>query len=176
MHHLSPLTSHRSICQLTSQFTMEQDPLQLSIRPYKPEYKSECMAAFHSNVPTYFVQKEIDDFSKWLDAAEHEHYYVGDINGQIVACGGFHLDHKTNEARMTWGLVHRHYHRQGLGKQMILFRISTIKTLAPHMPIALDTTQHAAAFFEKMGFKTHKITKDFYAPGMDRYDMELESD
>ena len=42
-------------------------------------------------------------------------------------------------------------------------------------PVLIDTTQFSYPFFEKFGFETTKITKDFYAAGMDRYDMVYEA-
>jgi len=38
----------------------------------------------------------------------------------------------------------------------------------------MDTTQFSYSFFEKYGFKIEKITENFYALGMHRYDMVLK--
>jgi ribosomal protein S18 acetylase RimI-like enzyme len=40
--------------------------------------------------------------------------------------------------------------------------------------VGVDTTQFSYGFFERFGFKTTKITEDFYEKGMHRYDMIYE--
>src|SRR5688572_17238193 len=100
-------------------------------------------------------------------------YYVLEIEGKIAGCGGFAYTATDNEVRFTWGLVDKQFQKKGLGKQLLEFRIDRIKELYPGIPIALDTTQHSYLFFEKLGFKVEKITENFYAQGMDRYDMKF---
>ncbi|MCI0343387.1 MAG: tRNA preQ1(34) S-adenosylmethionine ribosyltransferase-isomerase QueA, partial [Planctomycetales bacterium] len=42
--------------------------------------------------------------------------------------------------------------------------------------VTLDTSQHTVAFFERFGFRTTRVTRDHYAPGLHRHDMELVLD
>jgi hypothetical protein len=42
--------------------------------------------------------------------------------------------------------------------------------------VALETSQHTFGFFEREGFVTEQITRDWYAPGLDRYEMILTLD
>jgi [ribosomal protein S18]-alanine N-acetyltransferase len=59
-------------------------------------------------------------------------------------------------------------------EQSFQYRIALIKSISPGCTIVLDTSQHAYPFFQKLGFVIMKITRDFYAKGIDRYDMELK--
>ncbi|MBL7698489.1 MAG: GNAT family N-acetyltransferase [Chitinophagaceae bacterium] len=151
------------------------------IRNYTETDRTDCVDAFNSNIPAYFLPHELDEFELWLvDHAckpdsdiEICRYYVITINDRVVGCGGFAIDLIRKDARMVWGLINNGTHRLGLGKKLLLHRIEAIRDLVPDCNIALDTTQHAASFFEKMGFHTINITKDSYGPGMHRYDMVL---
>lgn len=154
----------------------------LKFRSYTAADKNACVAAFKSNIPQYFLREELDQYNEWLDAhaaqgVEHPnvrnigHYFVVLLDDVIVGCGGFAFDDKIMESRMTWGLVENKLHRKGIGKQFLLWRIEQMRTLHPEYSIALDTTQHSAPFFERMGFETVKITNDSYGKNMHRYDM-----
>ena len=75
---------------------------------------------------------------------------------------------------MAWGMVDNALHKRGYGAQLLEYRINKMSELFPDTPVVLDTTQHSFGFFEKFGFSTVKVTNDFYAPGMHRYDMVRE--
>ena len=72
---------------------------------------------------------------------------------------------------MAWGMVHSSFHKQGFGKALFEYRVEQINSKYPGRSITLDTTQHTYQFFEKQGFSTVQIRKDFYDKGLDRYDM-----
>jgi ribosomal-protein-alanine N-acetyltransferase len=158
-----------------------ENKFSVTFRSYSYVDKQACVDVFKSNIPTYFVAKELIDFQAWLDDQENRlvsdsearQYIVVLLNDIVVGCGGFHINLVERSARMTWGMITNRLHRKGLGTQFLLHRISLIKSICPSSIIALDTTQHAAPFFETVGFRTTRITPDFYAPGMDRYDMVL---
>lgn len=149
----------------------------LMIRPYKAADKTGCMEAFNSNVPKYFTTDEVHDFERFLtnlEVPENNNdlfYYTMMLNYRVIGCGGFCKKEETNAITFAWGLVHHDYHKQGFGKQLVAFRLEKIKLIYPDKQVILDTTQHSFPFFEKYGFETVKITNDFYAKGMHRYDM-----
>ncbi|NLR68893.1 GNAT family N-acetyltransferase [Chitinophaga varians] len=154
----------------------------MTIRPYTAADKLACLDAFHSNMPQFFAPEELKDFDAWLDAQaqynpdnKEECYFVIEVNGQVIGCGGYYVRADKTTAVMTWGMLHRQYHKQGWGQKLLLYRIDLIKTNCPACTILLDTTQHSAPFFTKMGFAVTKVTPDFYGPGLDRYDMELKN-
>lgn len=145
------------------------------IRPYTTADRQECIAAFKSNIPKFFMPDELEDFENWLEkvATKHYPYFVAEEDGKVIACGGYYIEPDQQSARMTWGLVHNSLHKKGIGKALILHRIKAIQSIAPAATIGLDTTQHSFSFFEKLGFVTTKITENSYGKGMHRYDMEL---
>ncbi len=151
------------------------------IRPYTPADRQPCIEIFKSNMPNFFAPHELGDFENWLTAKdntqiayksnESEYYYVVELDKQIVGCGGFYIPKSNAEARMAWGMVENRFHKKGIGRAFLEYRINQIRLINPEISIALDTTQHSFPFFEKIGFNVTKIQKDTYAPGLDRYDM-----
>lgn len=147
-----------------------------NIRLFAPTDKQACLQAFKSNIPKYFATHELADFEHFLDgliagSITDANYYVIEYNNEVVGCGGFGI--KTNEDYYTliWGMVHNSFHKLGLGKLLLKYRVEAFKKLFPNNHLHLDTTQHTYSFFEKYGFVTTKITNDFYTAGMHRYDM-----
>lgn len=153
----------------------------MTIRPYTPLDKPACIAAFKSNMPRFFAPSELEDYDSWLDTlvtrsapeAGIDNYFVAEEHGRIIGCGGFHIDLEKAQATMAWGLISNAWHKKGLGRELFLYRINIIRGICPPCTIILDTTQHSFPFFEKLGFRVLKITKDAYGPALDRYDMEL---
>ncbi|RIH83073.1 Acetyltransferase (GNAT) domain protein [Calidithermus terrae] len=70
-------------------------------------------------------------------------------------------------------MVHRRHHGGGLGKRLLLERLYRLAQYPEVAFIRLDTSQHTCGFFEKLGFATIKTEPNGYAPGLDRYDMQL---
>ena len=153
----------------------------MTTREYKARDHVGCLELFRSNVPKFFDPVEEEFFEQWLNGldenrlaysnTEEEHYYVVEGDGKLLACGGYYITHTTHQARMCWGMVDNKRHRTGIGRKFLEFRIGEIKKKHPGTKIALDTSQHAYQFFEKMNFKVEEIIKDHYAPGLDKYEM-----
>ncbi len=155
---------------------------EIQIRPYTPSDKIACIEAFKTNVPLYFTAQEAHDFEGFLKKIAtndgqktiETHYFVVVFEDKIVGCGGFGDKDNQDIITLAWGLIHNDFHRKGFGKALLLHRLQLIKQLYPYLPLIVDTTQHSYTFFEKLGFRTTKITPDFYAVGLDRYDMVFE--
>lgn len=156
----------------------------MNIRTYQPADRNDCIAIFKSNTPFYFDVGEQPDFEKWLNGQDEnrlayettaiEKYYVITNEEKVVGCGGFYIPRNEALGNMVWGMITYSHHKKGFGRKLLTHRIETILNNHPNYNISIDTTQHSYQFFEKFGFKTTKITKDFYAKGMDRYDMVKE--
>jgi ribosomal-protein-alanine N-acetyltransferase len=160
---------------------MDEPPfMKTHIRIYTTADKEGCLAAFKSNVPLYFTQAEIAEFDHFLDTfmlkpeGQRTRFFVLVANNIIVGCGGFGDKDNTGNITLAWGLVHKDYHKTGLGELLLTHRLEQIKLLYPSKPVGVDTTQFSAGFFERFGFKTTKITPDFYEKGMHRHDMIYE--
>lgn len=151
------------------------------IRPYTKNDKEGCLEAFKSNVPLYFTEGEVKDFEFFLDnflirsmtekLYIKTYYYVVELNHKILGCGGFGDKEGTDTITLAWGLVHKDFHKQGYGEKLLSHRLEAIQNLYPGAPVVIDTTQHSFPFFEKFGFVTTKITENFYADDLHRYDM-----
>ncbi len=139
------------------------------IRSYEASDKKQCLRIFQSNIPKFFAVSEEADFLAHLENPEH--YFVLEKNNQLLGCGGYGILDK--QGYLAWGMVHASQHGTGLGKRLLLERLSLISQHEPVTSIVLDTSQHTFGFFEKLGFVTKNITNDGYAPGLHRYDMEL---
>lgn len=151
-------------------------------RKYIKADKESCMNAFKSNVPLYFTEEEITDFENFLDRLEkgsddgnpgNTYFFVVVLNEKVIGCGGFGDRYNDNIISLAWGLIHKDFHKRGFGKKLLLHRLEQIKKIYPASRVVMDTTQFSFSFFEKYGFVTTKITRDYYTNGMHRYDMSL---
>ncbi len=145
------------------------------IRLYEVTDLAACMDCFQSNTPPAFTVAEITLFRNFLERVGREHpetlpYWVLEKDGRVVGCGGLGLN-ENGTVSLTWGLVHSAFHKQGLGRQLLEYRLQQWALLFPQSPLRLDTTQHAVTFFEKYGFRTVQYTPDGYEPRLHRYDM-----
>lgn len=145
----------------------------VKVRPYHPDDEASCLALFDGNTPRFFAQAERPDFAAFL-AVLSDPYLVIEEGGQVVACGGLYVRPGGQEAGLTWGMVERSRHRQGYGRALWEARLDWLRAHAPEVrAVVLDTTQHSAPFFARLGFGTVGVRPDFYAPGLDRHDMRL---
>lgn len=132
------------------------------------------MAVIGSNTPRFFMPEEVSDFERHLATGEDGPYFVVEEAGPgIVACGGYCLDLEASRAWLTWGMVHRTRHRQGLGTLLLRERLRGIAAELPAGEVLLDTSQRSRSFFERFGFEVVKITPEGYGPALDRVDMRL---
>lgn len=159
--------------------------MSIQIREYVSSDRNACLDAFISNVPQFFTKDEIADFESFLVRIEEQqrrekigrktYFFVLLYDGRVVGCGGFGDKDGDNIISLAWGLIHRDFHRRGLGRELLTYRLKEIHRLYPSLPVVIDTTQFSFPFFQKFGFVTQKVTSDYYAPGMDRYDMMLQN-
>lgn len=147
----------------------------MNSRPYLPADYDTCLALFRSNVPVGFAAGEEADYREFLDDLFGSYFLFEDAPG-AVACGGIYIDEAEQWAGIIWTIVRGDLHGQGIGRRMFAFLMEQIPETKRDYPVYLDTSQHALAFWEKMGFRVYEEQPDGYAPGLDRYDMKLESD
>jgi ribosomal protein S18 acetylase RimI-like enzyme len=145
--------------------------LPLIIREYELLDRERCLQIFESNQPDYFSEQEYQEFVDWLDAPERPTYSVVELGGDIVACGGLYVSDDEDHVGMAWGMVHRDWQRNGIGRKLTEFRLKQMQELSPHLEQRLATSQLTYGFYEKLGFRTIKVTQNGFGPGIDRYDM-----
>ncbi|WP_083572309.1 GNAT family N-acetyltransferase [Flavobacterium johnsoniae] len=142
---------------------------------YTPLFKENCIEIFKSNLPKFFAPEELELFKSFLDQDTEDHYYVIMEDNRAVGCGGIFLDKKTDEAGLSWGMVHNAYHLKGIGKILTEYRINLLKKLYPSKTYKIDTSQHTAGFYEKKGFRTVTIIPDGFGKGIDQYVMKMDA-
>ena len=144
------------------------------------------MRIFDSNIPLFFDPSERDGLANWLNAKDEgrfaypgnraETFYVLELESRVVGCAGFYIPDHERRANMVWGMVENAWHKKGLGRKLLEYRIRIIQTEFPDCSISLDTTQHSFGFFERLGFAVTGITDNYYGPGLNRYDMLYQPD
>lgn len=142
---------------------------------YTPVFRADCIEVFKSNLPKFFAPDELQLFETFLDHDTEDNYYVVEDDGHLLGCGGIFLDKKTDEAGLSWGMVHARHHLKGIGKLFTQYRIDLLKKLYPAKIYKIDTSQHTAAFYEKNGFNIVCIIPDGFGKGIDKYTMKMEN-
>jgi ribosomal protein S18 acetylase RimI-like enzyme len=149
----------------------------MNLRPYTTDDRAACLLLFDSNVPVYFDQSERRDFEEFLDHEECAYFVVEDENGQIVGCGGYHLERETRLGSICYGMIANHLHGKGIGSFLLrerLKRLSQELEEGESILVYNQTSQHTAPFYEKFGFVTAKITQNAFAAGLHCYEMFLK--
>jgi [ribosomal protein S18]-alanine N-acetyltransferase len=142
------------------------------IRSYLLSDRQDLINVFQSNVPDYFAQSELIDLIEHLDQKESD-YYVIVQNNEIVGGGGIALE-EDDTVSICWGMVRRDYHKKGMGKLLLEFRLRKIQEHFPGKKICVRTSQHTEAFFHKFGFRTIYSEKNYWAEGLDLFTMIKE--
>jgi len=113
----------------------------VDIRPFAPDDTPACLAIIDHNTPPFFAPHERAEFAQFL-AAPAGVYLVGIRAGAVVACGGYAMLPDAPVAVLTWGMVARAAHRQGLGWQLLQHRIAALRQHPDLNAIVLQTSQH----------------------------------
>ena len=142
----------------------------MDLQPYLPDNRESCLAVFDSNTPRYFDLAEREEFESFLNQPNCS-YFVMKHNDQIVGCGGYVIAEEGKLARLVWGMVRSDLHKNGLGRFLLMFRLREIAKHDGIQAVRLSTSQHAALFFEKQGFKVMGVIENGYAPGLNRIEM-----
>ncbi len=122
----------------------------MDIRPYTAADRAACLAVCDSVLPG--TAREA--FGAYLD--EGNPYFVAEHEGGIIGGGGFRTD--GDGARLLWGMVHRDWQRQGLGRFLLFFRMREITKQADVTHVHLVAPPDAAGFYAAQGFR--EISRD----------------
>lgn len=144
------------------------------IRDYTHKDKSKAIALFRQNTPQYFASNEERDFENYL-VNEVEDYYVYEYNSEIIEAGGINYFPEKKLARMSWDIVDPKSQGNGIGKELIQYRINRLNSNQNIELIIVRTTQLVYQFYGKMGFEIKKVEKDFWAKGFDLYQMQMKN-
>ena len=128
-------------------------------------------------MPEYFAKDELSDFQDYIKNISKtkdgwtDSFYILKRDKKIVGCAGLGLNKSKKIATLSWGMVDKNYHRNGIGTQLTNYRLNLLQSYKLDLKIRLDTSQHSYLFYEKFGFKIEDIEKDGYEKGMHKYNM-----
>lgn len=145
----------------------------MNIRPYSDDDLEFVVAIFRSNIPKYFGPGEESGLRSFLADVRSEEYYVVEIDGKIIACGGLGLN-EDDTVSLCWGMVHREYLGTGLGKSLTEYRLERSLEVFGPKPMVTSTSQHTEGFYHKFGFVTVERITDGFGPGLDNCKMRLD--
>jgi predicted GNAT family N-acyltransferase len=146
----------------------------VNFRPYQSGDLDAVIEIFRSNIPKYFGHGEEPGLRDFLADNRTRNYYVGEIDGEVVAAGGIGLN-ENETVSLCWGMVRADHLGTGLGRELTEFRITrSLETFGPR-PLFISTSQHTQGFYERFGFRLTRHEKDGFGPGIDICEMLLEA-
>jgi GNAT superfamily N-acetyltransferase len=77
-------------------------------------------------------------------------------------------------AALTWGMVRRDFHRQGIGRQFLRYRLNAIREHGRAQVVQIHTVQLVQAFFAREGFAVVDVIPNGYGIGLDKVIMRLQ--
>lgn len=148
----------------------------LCVRRYQGADQAACLTIFDGLVPQFFAPEERAEFAEFLgDRAQGVAPYLVLLHaGQVVACGGYAL--RGARARLTWGMVAREVQGTGLGRALTAARLDILRALPDVEAVEIETSQHAAGFYQSFGFEVVRVLADGFGPGLDQWEMTLALD
>ncbi len=145
----------------------------MNIRDFRPEDRTACLALFDGNTPTYFHPGEREAFADSLASVEFlpprlrnqgrppgRFFVAVTDDGAVAGCGGWYVD--GTAATLTWGMVDRAQHRQGVGRRLLEERLKCLRAEGLARTVFVQTTAPVVGFFERFGFR---VAREFY-PGL----------
>ena len=145
----------------------------LQHRPYRSSDRDACIEIFCSNVPRFFRDRELEDFTSFIDAFECP-YFVVFSGEEIIGCGGFGMEADCETASLCWGMVRREHHGKRIGAYLLFFRLHEVATTTDARFVRLRTSQHTEGVLRRYGFSTESTEPDGFAPGLDDVEMKIE--
>ena len=146
----------------------------MNFSEYTPEHLNHVVEIFRSNIPKYFGPGEEPGLRNFLVDSRGSNYFVGELNGEVVGCGGVALN-ENQTVSLCWGMVRADHLGTGLGRVLTEFRIAKAREIFGPLPLFISTSQHTQGFYEKFGFRLTRHEKDGFGPGIDICEMILES-
>ena len=157
--------------QMRAIHSVNQAGAELRIRDFEFKDRRVCLSLFDGNTPGFFLPKERREFERYLDGKLPGRYFVLERNGEVVACGGYGVDHLRVEAHLTWDMVKSGLHGKGFGGHLLEERLRRIRAKTPARRVTLQTSQLSKVFYEKHGFKVVSYVPQGLGGGRDRYEM-----
>ncbi len=143
------------------------------IREFAQADTPHVLELLNLNIPASFAETELKDFEHYLQF-EREHYFVLCVNQTVVACGGINLKGTSDQAWLSWDIVHPDFQGKGIGKLLVSHRLNYLRDQFEIKTVWVRTSQLANRFYEKAGFKESNRIEDFWSTGFDLVEMQLQ--
>jgi N-acetylglutamate synthase-like GNAT family acetyltransferase len=141
-----------------------------AFRSYRADDVEICLELLRSNIPEFFVPSDVDRLRRFLMALPGP-FFVAESAGDVIACGGWALE-SANVAVLTWGIVRRDRHGQGVGGELLRFSIDEIRRDGRAFRIRLRTVQQVQQFFARYGFRSVAVVPNGFGDGFDQVTMD----
>ena len=139
----------------------------MKISRFQEDDGAECLDNFLSNQGKYFDKSEYEMFSRFLKNRNLiEEFFTIVDEGRILGCGGFERT-GPEQFDLTWGMIHRDFHRKSYGGALLKYRLNRIKESYGEVIVRVETSQHAQGFFEVHGFELLETKPDGFGKGID---------
>ncbi len=145
------------------------------IRYYTHSDKDLVLKLVQQNTPKYFAVSEEHDLENYLQN-EIDLYYVLEVDGKVVGSGGINFDDSMTIAVLSWDIIDPDYQGKSFGSKLLNYRMEQINKISSVQKIIVRTSQLTYQFYEKQGFKTAEIHKDYWSKSLDMYFMVHQKD
>lgn len=149
--------------------------IKMNIREHQATDRERLITLLRLNTPAYFSPAEEEDLIDYLDHFA-DNYYVLEVDGEILGCGGFNLSQDGEIGKISWDIFHPNSQGKGLGSALTRFRIEKIKEIAGVKTISVRTSQLVYKFYEKFGLELREVVKDYWDIGFDLYRLDRDID
>jgi N-acetylglutamate synthase-like GNAT family acetyltransferase len=141
------------------------------IRPYVPNDREACLDLLRSNIPEHFSPPEAEEFARFLDALPGP-YFVAEIDGRIVGCGGIAAEKDGVTATLCWGIVDARRQRGGVGTKLLERRLGEFLAEHPEIRrVQTHTSQKVQGFYARHGFAVVSVVPQGFGPDLDQVTM-----
>lgn len=135
-------------------------------------YRAACIEILQSNTPKYFMEEDLLEYTTFLNTFTDPYFVILKMN-KVVGCGGIFL--RDGTAGLSWGMIHREFHKRGLGTQLLMYRLKKIREHYGDVPVHLHTTQYTSSFFQQHGFHSVKTTVNGFGYNLNAIQMVYNS-
>lgn len=146
--------------------------MSFSIRPYIETDRVALLELFQENVPDYFAQHELGEFEGYLNKHSASYFTVWD-GDTLLGGAGYNVEQTKQTGSITWIFFSNQRKGSGAGTQTVTHLLRVMSENYEISEFRVRTSQHAYRFFERFGFIIEKIEQDYWAAGLDLYDMGL---
>ena len=141
------------------------------IRPYVPNDREACLDLLRGNIPEHFSPAEAEEFARFLDALPGP-YFVAEIDGRIVGCGGIAAEKDGVTATLCWGIVDARHQRGGVGTKLLERRLGGFLAEHPEIRrVQTHTSQKVQGFYARHGFVVASVVPQGFGPELDEVTM-----